>query len=662
MHILRFFLQSWRVFARRATRVAPASPKCGPAAEYARRLTRHAEQLQKVRTRYELLWICFVISSLTAVGAAALALNWGLPWIWIALPTAVLAWTGKSLSRHARLHNQLDAVVRFYERGMERLRNAWQGCGIAGEDYEPTQHLYSADLDLFGHGSLFEMLCTARTGIGRAMLARWLLHPASPPEILARQEAVAELRTLLDLQEQWAATGDANPAHVNDSGLEEWAQAPAVEFPAALRAASLTLPAALLLMAALARFGFVAHSSVALGLIVILEVLLAAAAFRRVRSVAEDVVLPAFELGIIAPLLQCFQGAAFRSPLLLQLQSKLAGPTGPTSREIRRLRRWTFLLELRRSEYFAAILSVLLWKTNVAIAVERWRVRNGLQLSAWLEVIGQFEALLCMARYSYENPEHIFPRIRLAGPASFKAEGLGHPLLSSERCIRCDVALEPGRHSLMIVSGSNMSGKSTLLRSIGLNAALAMAGAPVRASRMETSPLELGCSIALHDSLTDGKSRFRVEVERLKEIVRLARRDNVLVLLDEVLGGTNSTDRLYGTRAVVDRLRGSGAVCVLTTHDLALTNIAVELNGCAINVHFQETYENGKMSFDYTLRPGVLARTNGANIIAALETSGGRLATKVTTTPYQDYEVNWPPIPHHRFGGNQEKSRSEDRL
>lgn len=618
MHILLFLLQYWHVFAGREPRVAPASIQGGPGAEYTRRMTRHVEHLQEVRTRYQILWACFVASAVAAIGLAALALAWGCAWTWVAVPVAVLAWTGHSLTRHAGVHNRLETVVRFYERGLERLSHEWQGCGVIGEGYSSGKHLYSADLDVFGRGSLFEMLCSARTGIGRARLAGWLLHAASPDEILARQEAVAELRGVLNLQEDWAATGNSDPTHVNSSGLEEWATAPAVGFSSSLRAGALVLPVALLVIATMARVGLVAHWPVALGVVVVLEALVAAPAFKRAQSVADDVVLPAFELGIIAPLLERFRRERFHSPLLLRLQSQVASHAGTSSREIARLRLWAWLLDLRRSEYFAAILSVLLWKTNFAIAVERWRARNRAQLSAWLEVIGQFEALMSLARYSYENPDHVFPHFRLAGPAFFQAEDLGHPLLSSEKCTRCDVSLDSEAHSLMIVSGSNMSGKSTLLRSIGLNTVLAMAGAPVRASRLEMSPLQLGCSIALHDSLAEGKSRFQVEVERLKDIVTVAGRDNVLVLLDEVLGGTNSTDRRFGTKAVVGRLLHSGALCVITTHDLALTNLATDFGGRGMNVHFEETYENGQMCFDYTLRAGVLTRSNGANVIAAL--------------------------------------------
>ncbi|MGC2476775.1 MAG: hypothetical protein WA485_20745 [Candidatus Sulfotelmatobacter sp.] len=171
---------------------------------------------------------------------------------------------------------------------------------------------------------------------------------------------------------------------------------------------------------------------------------------------------------------------------------------------------------------------------------------------------------------------------------------------------------------LIMVSGSNMAGKSTLLRSVGINAVLAAAGAPVCATRLEISPMQIGCSISVHDSLLQGKSRFQAEVERLKLILDLSRAGNLLFLLDEVLGGTNSRDRYFGARAVIEQLIGNTALGLATTHDLALTEIVKTLDGKAINSHFEEHYKDGEMRFDYRMRAGALARTNGLNVMAAL--------------------------------------------
>jgi DNA mismatch repair ATPase MutS len=279
---------------------------------------------------------------------------------------------------------------------------------------------------------------------------------------------------------------------------------------------------------------------------------------------------------------------------------------------------WVWLLDLRRSEYFALPFSLFLWGTNLAILIERWRLRNREGLVRWLDSLGQFEALLCLARYYYENPDHTFAVIKPHSSALFQAEALGHPLLDRKTCVRCNLQLDTQRTQLAMISGSNMSGKSTVLRSVGVNSILAFAGAPVRAARLQISPLQIGCSIAVQDSLLQAKSRFQAEVERLKSIIALARTNNSIFLLDELLAGTNSNDRCFGARAVIEELTGSGAVGLVTTHDLALAEVVKALDGRAINLHFEEHYENGEMRFDYRMRPGVLTRTNGLNVMAAL--------------------------------------------
>jgi len=619
MHILQALLQCWCFFATRTPHIVETSVLDGPEAEYGRRLAKRSEQLQKVRKHHQLLWTCFLASALATTGAAASALWLQVQWSWLLVPVPFVAWSFYSLTLTARRCRQLYAIVRFYEGGLARLQSCWQGQGISGEEYRPAEHLYAADLYLFGTGSLFEMLCTARTGIGRATLADWLLHPASPAEIRARQKAIIELRDNLELQERWAMAGQADPSRVTASTLANWAAEPAAKFHAATRVFAPILPLMLLAVVALRGFGYAgAHWLVAIGIVAAVELVVTGLSHRRVRLITESVTLPACELGLLVPLLDRFQREQFRSPLLKDLQSQRSPHTQTFRNQITELRLYSWLLDLGRSEYFAAACSLLLWKTNIAILVESWRARNCQRVSEWLEVVGRFEALLCLARYSFENPAHAFPDITPDGPVFFRAESLGHPLLAATKCIPCDVSLNCRDSPIMILSGSNMSGKSTLLRSTGVNAVLAMAGAPVRASRMEMSGLRIACSIAVHDSLLDGKSRFLAEVERLKEILALARARQAIVLLDEVLGGTNSQDRLFGARAVLGQLLQSGAVAIVTTHDLALTELANDFRGRVTNAHFEEMYENGALKFDYRLRPGVLTRTNGARVMAAL--------------------------------------------
>ncbi len=590
-----------------------------PEGEYTRRLGERRQQLAGVRVLHRRLWTYLIVIALAGVSIAYATLSLHLiPIFWILLPSAAFLSIIQSLTKNARVHSRVQRIVSFYELGVARLCHEWQGRGIGGEEFRRDNHPYAFDLDLFGKGSLFELLCTARTGVGRAMLASWLLNPAQCGEVGERQAAVAELRDLLDLREDWASVeGDA----LDQAGasVRDWADAPAIVFPSYARALAIALPICLTVVSLVAGVGVFGHNWLwAVAVPVGLEALLAMFLLKKARLTAANLDLPSFELSLLAPLLDRLETAHFRCSLLNSLQSQLTASSGRPSKQIRLLRLWAWLLNLRKSEYFALLSSLLLWGTNLAILIERWRQQNRKGLAQWLDSLGQFEALLCLARYHYENPDHTFAVLKLESSAMFQAEALGHPLLDSRTCVRCDMSLDIKGTQMIMASGSNMSGKSTLLRSVGLNSVLALAGAPVRAARLQISPLHIGCSIAVHDSLLKAKSRFQAEVERLTWILTLSRTNKILFLLDEMLGGTNSADRLFGTRAVIEQLAANGAVGIVTTHDLALTEVAKALGGRAINVHFEEHYEDGEMRFDYRMRPGVLTRTNGVNVMAAL--------------------------------------------
>jgi DNA mismatch repair ATPase MutS len=222
-----------------------------------------------------------------------------------------------------------------------------------------------------------------------------------------------------------------------------------------------------------------------------------------------------------------------------------------------------------------------------------------------------------MAGYAFENPDDVFPEVVEAGPL-FDAEALGHPLLPRDRCVRNDLRLDTALQ-VLVVSGSNMSGKTTLLRSVGVNTVLALAGAPVRARRLRLSTLAVGASIRVHDSLQDGTSRFYAEITRVRQLMDLAGAGlPLLFLLDEVLHGTNSSDRRVGAEAIVRGLLERGAVGLVTTHDLALAELAESLAPRARNVHFEDQLEGDRIAFDYRLRPGVVRRSNALALMRAV--------------------------------------------
>jgi DNA mismatch repair ATPase MutS len=260
---------------------------------------------------------------------------------------------------------------------------------------------------------------------------------------------------------------------------------------------------------------------------------------------------------------------------------------------------------------------LLLWTAQMAFAIERWRRRTGPAVRGWLAVVGEFEALCSLATFAGENPDDPFPEVAEAGPV-YDGEALGHPLIPAARCVRNDLRLGDDRR-VLVMSGSNMSGKSTMLRTVGVNAVLALAGAPVRARRLRLSPVVVGATLRIQDSLQEGRSRFFAELLRVRQLVDLSRGEPpLLFLLDEIFHGTNSHDRRQGAEAVVRGLVAAGAVGLVTTHDLSLTHIVEVLSPRAANVHFADHFENGAMVFDYTMRPGVVQNSNALALMRAV--------------------------------------------
>lgn len=522
---------------------------------------------------------------------------------------------------HARLLNARDraaSAVGFYERGLARLTDRWIGHGRDGRHLQPAQHVYSDDLDIFGRGSIFELLATTRTHAGEEVLARWLLAPAPPDEVRARQEAVRELSDLLDLRERVAVMGDQLGIGVHAELLRRWSGTPVALRGIAARLAIFALTAttitSLIVWAVTGHAGAVLLASTAVQLVV-------AAFFKaRVSSVIEAVEEPAHDLDLLADLLRVIEHGAFKAPHLCGLQQQIArsGRTGPA--EIARLAQFEALLSSRHNVLFAIPAGMVMWSTQWAFAIEAWRSRAGVHIPAWLDAVGEFEALLALATFTAEHPGYVFPDVT-DGASKLVAVDAAHPALPPSAVANSVSLTAAGSSpSVLIVSGSNMSGKSTLLRAVGVNVVLAQMGAPVRAREFRLSPLHIGAAIRVQDSLTDGRSRFFAEITRLKEVVDLAAgsQGRVLFLFDEILGGTNSHDRRIGSEALLVGLVQAGTIGLVTTHDLALGEIAARLPGRADNVHFEDRFEGGTLVFDYRLRQGIVQTSNAIALMQSI--------------------------------------------
>ena len=517
-----------------------------------------------------------------------------------------------------RARARAQAAVAFYTDGIARIEDRWVGTGKTSERFRDSEHPYADDLDVFGVGSLFDLISGARTPIGEERLAAWLSRAASPDEIRQRQARVSALRSQIDLRERIATVNAAaGPRRLMPAKLIAWAEAPPA-VPRTIRPVAVVL--------ALAFFGGVANaltggSAWPLAPLAIVNVVMLSWLMKRAEAAVEGLSSATVSAGLelLAKVIAEIEGATFDDAALIELAARLKGqaPGDAASRGMARLARVSDWADSRHNA-FARVLEIpALFTLQVAFAAEAWKVRDGARLRAWVDVVGEMEALLSFAGYAFERPEDTFPEILEVadGDATYDATEVAHPLIPRLVAVRNTVSLGASPR-VLIVSGSNMAGKSTLMRTIGLNAVLALAGAPVRATRMRLTPLVLGTCLRHTDSLREGRSGFFTEVLRIRQICNLLDEPGrVLFLFDELLSGTNSKDRRTAAEALVRMLVARRAIGIVTTHDLALTEIAAILPDDVKNVHLQDHVENGQMRFDYKLRDGVITQSNALELM-----------------------------------------------
>ena len=505
-------------------------------------------------------------------------------------------------------------AILFYERGLARLNGNWSETGETGERFLEPLHPYARDLDIFGKASLFELLCTARTRAGEETLARWLLVAAPVDEILERQAAVRELRAQVKFREKLFSFGETVRLGVRPEALSNWGERKPVFGSrwTVLLTSSLgvlwilslvcwavwNLPVPCLLVTTL-NFGYY------LRLVMPLE------------QTASSVEKASEDLKLLTEILSLLEGGQFSSPKLQEIQARLKIHGATPSLAIQKLARIVEYLESRRN-MFGRILDVLtFWSAHLVFMAERWQREYGSAIRDWLAAVGEFEALTALGCFTYEHPDYVFPEFSIEGPL-FEAEGFAHPLLPAGEAVQNDLKLGDGLQ-LIILSGPNMAGKSTFIRGIGVSTVLAQCGAPVRARRLRLSPLNVGASICVLDSLAGGVSRFYAEIHRVKLICDLTRGPMpVLFLLDELLSGTNSHDRLVGTQLVVQSLLEQNAIGIVSTHDLALTQIPETIGEQAINCHFEDQLGKDELIFDYKLKPGIVQTSNALKLMRSI--------------------------------------------
>jgi hypothetical protein len=583
-----------------------------PLKEYQARLTRWSQEAEYLEMRLRWTGNLRLIFAVALLAIAAALIRWvPVPF----LLTGIFVGIFLSGMIHDRVIEKLGMarqLVGFYERGLDRLGDRWMGKGSGGAEFLNPQHPYAIDLDILGPGSLFEFVNTTQTGAGRSKLAEWLLSSVGQEEIAARRASIQELRNRFDLREGIAMRTVDHTRHINTNALLAWAAR-----PLKLTALPMRILGGLLV---LLTYGLLLAGEYELFLVPFSVLCVFALAYRRRTAVAfASMNLRAGELKWLAELLALFENENFQAPRLRELQSKWRRENLSAAANLRRLATLADWMDSSDNDIFKLVGGPLLLKTQFGFALASWHARHHAKIPDWLLALGEMEALCSLAGYAGEHPEDVFPDLVFdSASPSIAAQGLAHPLVAESRGVRNDLLLDSSQ-PLHVISGSNMSGKSTWLRAIGTNLVLALAGAPVRARAFRMTPLQIGASIRTVDSLQEGISRFYAEIKRLRQLVQMADRpERLIFLIDEVLAGTNSHDRQIGAAFLVKALVDRKAVGLITTHDLALTQVVDQVTPPGANFHFEDQMVGGKLSFDYQLQPGVVKKSNALDLMRSI--------------------------------------------
>jgi hypothetical protein len=539
---------------------------------------------------------------------------------------------------HARVIDAENEARRFMlvnEDALARVTGAWRKLPHTGAALTEASRPFADDLDLFGKSSLFQRICTAHTRFGQGRLAELLTVAPEPDEVRARQRAVRALAPELEIRQELEAlalglsdrlatgkraaslTGGtpSTPTTPDPEPLLAWAESePEIRPRRALVAVARVLPVVTVA-------GIVAHGAFGLPLLawtipLFLQVALIWATRRSTLRVFGAVSTTEGTFLRYGTMLELLERLDLDADLVQALRGGLTSLGSKPSRAMREFRNRVSWLDLRHNGLIHPFANLfLLWDFHCVVALEGWQVAYGKVVRGWFRALGELEALCSLAALAHDEPEFTFPEVS-GGPARFVASELGHPLIEAPQRVANDVVLpEPG--TALLVTGSNMSGKSTLLRAMGLAAVLAFAGAPVCARRLEISVSMLRTSIRVRDSLESGVSHFYAELAKLKAVMAATDQGQaVLFLLDEVLHGTNSRERQIGARWLLAELLSRGAIGVVSTHDMGLCHLPdPELMARVRLVHFRENIDAGKMTFDYRLREGPVTAGNALRLM-----------------------------------------------
>lgn len=553
--------------------------------------------------------------------------------IFVFLLALLSFWLVKNTGEYLILLGSVALVTAFFvlmkkQQAAKRVRNFQRNLHTINEDelerlayrfkrtdtgihYQEKNHSYASDLDVFGEYSLYRLLNRTRTSEGSKRLANWLKSHAPLEEILMRQEASAEFKTHPDQRQTWEATALLHEHAAQQVGaFRVWASE---TLEADL---SKSLKWRFWPIVTLAIFILYAVSLVP-GWAVLLSLAWHGLLLRRfqatIQSVANRTTALGFTLTAYSELLELAETAPYHSRWWTERKSMIAG----SSKALKEAGALFEKLDYRNNVFFSMFVGLpSLWDLHCIAGLEKWKANHHAHLNQWLDVLADTEAMNSIAGHAFAYPDYCTPQVTWDNGVTIEAKNLGHPLILPEKRISNDFAMH-GMGQTILVTGSNMSGKSTFLRTIGLNVVLAQVGAVVSANQFSCSPVRVFSSMRTQDSLEENTSSFYAELKRLRQLLEMADEANqapVFYLLDEILKGTNSADRHRGAEALIKQLHPKNSAGFVSTHDLELGEWGATEN-YVHNFHFRSDMENGKLHFDYKLHEGICRSFNASELM-----------------------------------------------
>ncbi|RUT79844.1 MutS-related protein [Ancylomarina longa] len=511
-------------------------------------------------------------------------------------------------NRNDKNIKRLNTLVKINENEVDCLKTRHSNLFYDGKEYYQANHAYASDLDIYGTHSLFQLINRSVSKIGNNTLSRWLSAPSSNKEIKKRQASVKELAEQIDWRQNIIQYGLQHQLKSDDPNfVADWGKTPSTFHGRKMLYAAIFILPILSLIALI--YSFIG-SQAPLVILVLISLPIHYFNFKKINIAHDETAKRSSMLKTYSYIIQQFEEQDWESEKLQTLKTQLAGKDLPTSKKIRRLSQLMELLDQRFNPVVQFLFNLLFfYELHILFRIDKWKMKYGSDIEKWFNIIGEIEALSSFANLSFNHEDWSFPNLS-SNHFELEMEEAGHPMINKTDRICNDYQLI-GPGTIHIITGSNMAGKSTFLRTIGVNVVLALSGAPVCAKRMNVSNVEVNTSMRIKDSIEENESSFYAELKRIQQVLeKVNQKENTLLLLDEILRGTNSKDKHIGSKALIKQLVKYNAVGLVATHDLELSILEEELPGQVENRFFDITIDGDQLYFDYKIQKGVCKTFN----------------------------------------------------